>query len=85
MSETSRSNAATEALVDALHQAGISCAGDKVTRTLYSTDASIYQIMPVCIAWPNDTSQVCAAVEIAKNHQKWIFDHQNPPECLKLS
>ena len=57
------------ALINDLSQAGIQCAGDKITRTLYSTDASIYQVMPVSVAWPKDTSQVSAAVEIAGNYQ----------------
>lgn len=56
-------------LIDDLSKADIQCAGDKITRTLYSTDASIYQIMPVGVAWPKDTSQVSAAVEIARKYQ----------------
>lgn len=55
-------------LIEDLNQAGLECAGDRVTRILYSTDASIYQIMPVAVTWPKDTSQVAAAVEIARKY-----------------
>ncbi len=68
MSESSHFNSIPRGLIDDLSQAGIPCKGDEVTRTLYSTDASIYQITPVCVAWPKNTSQVSAAVEIARNH-----------------
>lgn len=68
MSESSHFNSITRGLIDDLGQAGIPCTGDKVTRTLYSTDASIYQITPVCVAWPKNTDQVAAAVGISRNH-----------------
>jgi len=41
---------------------------DRMTRLLYSTDASIYQMMPVGVAFPHDADQVAAAVEIAGRH-----------------
>ena len=41
---------------------------DRMTRLLYSTDASIYQMMPVGVAFPRDADQVVAAVEIAGRH-----------------
>ena len=69
MRKASPFNGVISALINDLNQAGIPCAGDKITRTLYSTDASIYQIMPVSVAWPKDTSQVAAAVEIAGKYQ----------------
>ena len=69
MSESSAPGGVIQALIDELGRAGIPCASDKVTRTLYSTDASIYQLMPVSVAWPKDTSQVSAAVEIARKYQ----------------
>lgn len=41
---------------------------DRMTRLLYSTDASIYQMMPVGVALPRDDDEVVAAVEIARRH-----------------
>jgi len=38
---------------------------DHLTRVLFSTDASIYQIMPVGIAWPQNEEEVIAAVKTA--------------------
>jgi FAD/FMN-containing dehydrogenase len=42
---------------------------DKLTRLLYSTDASIYQMMPVGVVTPRHSDEVAAAVEIANKHQ----------------
>lgn len=42
---------------------------DRMTRLLYSTDASIYQMMPIGVALPRDRDEVIAAVEIARKHQ----------------
>lgn len=42
---------------------------DRTTRLLYSTDASIYQMMPVGVAVPRDRDEVIAAVEIAGRHR----------------
>ena len=67
MPKTSPSEGIIKALTHDLGKAGIPCAGDRITRTLYSTDASIYQVMPAGAAWPKDTSQVSAAVEIARD------------------
>ncbi|MEE9513710.1 MAG: FAD-linked oxidase C-terminal domain-containing protein [Anaerolineales bacterium] len=41
---------------------------DRLTRLLYSTDASIYQMMPVGVVIPRDTDEIIAAVEIAGRH-----------------
>lgn len=41
---------------------------DRYTRMLYSTDASLYQIMPVGVVIPSDADDVQAAVEIAARH-----------------
>jgi FAD/FMN-containing dehydrogenase/Fe-S oxidoreductase len=41
---------------------------DRMTRLLYSTDASIYQMIPVGVAYPRDGEEVAAAVEIAARH-----------------
>jgi FAD/FMN-containing dehydrogenase/Fe-S oxidoreductase len=42
---------------------------DQMTRLLYSTDASIYQMMPVGVALPHNGDEVIAAVEIARKHE----------------
>jgi FAD/FMN-containing dehydrogenase/Fe-S oxidoreductase len=41
---------------------------DEMTRGLYSTDASIYQISPVGVVLPRSQADVLAAVEIAARH-----------------
>ncbi len=42
---------------------------DEMTRGLYSTDASIYQISPVGVVFPKSKADVRAAVEIAARHR----------------
>ncbi|HVL71902.1 MAG TPA: FAD-binding oxidoreductase, partial [Beijerinckiaceae bacterium] len=39
---------------------------DAFTRGRYATDASIYQIMPIGVAFPRDTADVAAALTIAR-------------------
>ena len=41
---------------------------DRMSRLLYSTDASIYQMMPIGVAFPRNSDDVRAAVEIAARH-----------------
>jgi FAD/FMN-containing dehydrogenase/Fe-S oxidoreductase len=41
---------------------------DPMTRLLYSTDASIYQMMPIGVVFPRHADDVSAAVEIAAQH-----------------
>jgi FAD/FMN-containing dehydrogenase/Fe-S oxidoreductase len=55
--------------IQEINQAGLELKHDYITRLLYSTDASIYQMMPLGVAWPRDTSQVCAAVETAAKYR----------------
>src|SRR3954447_21925815 len=38
---------------------------DSLTRQLYATDASIYQIEPVAVAFPRTPRQACAIIEAA--------------------
>ena len=59
--------ASTELLYD-LQQAEIESRADHITRILYSTDASIYQIMPIGVTWPRDMDEVTGVVEIARKH-----------------
>ena len=42
---------------------------DQLTRWLYSTDASSYQVMPVGVVLPRDADDVAAVVELAARHQ----------------
>ena len=46
---------------------GANCeiAFDNLTRQLYATDASLYQITPEAVAFPANTRQVCALIEAA--------------------
>lgn len=59
---------ASEAFIHELRGAVQDVAFDRMTRLLYSTDASIYQMMPVGVALPRDADEVSAAVEIAARH-----------------
>ncbi len=42
---------------------------DRISRVLYSTDASNFQIEPVGIVLPRDADELCAIVEIANAYQ----------------
>src|SRR3990172_10751505 len=42
---------------------------DKPTRILYSTDASIYQIEPLGVAFPRTLNELTACVEIAASYR----------------
>src|SRR5271156_1256253 len=37
---------------------------DRVTRALYATDASVYQIVPLLVAFPGNADDVAAAVKV---------------------
>lgn len=50
---------------------------DHMTRVLYSTDASIYQMMPIGVAIPRDADEVVAAVEIAGRHHVPLLPRGN--------
>jgi FAD/FMN-containing dehydrogenase/Fe-S oxidoreductase len=41
---------------------------DRMTRLLYSTDASIYQMIPVGVAIPRNEDEITAVIEIAGRH-----------------
>ncbi len=55
--------------LQALRRAGIETRTDPVTRTLYSTDASIYQIEPLGVAFPHSDVELSAVVELAAQHR----------------
>ena len=65
MQKSTSNEAASAELIYELQQAVEEVASDKITRILYSTDASIYQIMPVGVVWPRDKNETAAVVEIA--------------------
>jgi FAD/FMN-containing dehydrogenase/Fe-S oxidoreductase len=44
---------------------GGDCFADIFTRVIYSTDASIYQIIPQCVVMPKNADDICAAVKYA--------------------
>jgi len=37
---------------------------DRITRALYATDASVYQIVPLLVAFPANAADVAATVEV---------------------
>ncbi|MEZ4424476.1 MAG: FAD-linked oxidase C-terminal domain-containing protein [Gemmatimonadota bacterium] len=39
---------------------------DRITRGMYATDASIYQVFPLLVAMPRDTADIAAALELAR-------------------
>jgi FAD/FMN-containing dehydrogenase len=43
-------------------------AADRFSRGRYATDASIYQIMPLAVAFPRDAADVAAALAVAAEH-----------------
>src|SRR5438045_3527417 len=59
---------ASAELVNELRRAVGEVYFDKMTRLLYSTDASIYQQVPLGVAAPRDADEVAAAVSIAARH-----------------
>ncbi|MGD8849984.1 MAG: FAD-linked oxidase C-terminal domain-containing protein, partial [Anaerolineales bacterium] len=58
----------TETLIADLQRELSDVRFDRMTRTLYSTDASIYQIMPVGVAFPHNADEVAATVSICGSH-----------------
>src|SRR6184192_2086137 len=42
---------------------------DPISRLLYSTDASMYQVEPLGVVMPRDADDVRAAVEVARQQQ----------------
>lgn len=44
---------------------------NEITRYIYSTDASVYRIMPSCVVYPKDKDDV-------KEIIKWAFEHKVP-------
>ncbi|MEX2673071.1 MAG: FAD-linked oxidase C-terminal domain-containing protein [Phycisphaeraceae bacterium] len=42
---------------------------DAVTRGIHATDASHYQVMPMCVVWPVDADDAAAALRLAHEHE----------------
>src|SRR5438876_6469579 len=42
---------------------------DDITRTLYSTDASLFEVRPLGVVAPLDKEDVCAVVRYAAEHE----------------
>jgi FAD/FMN-containing dehydrogenase/Fe-S oxidoreductase len=57
-----------ELVEDLRHRVGGEVRFDKISRALYSTDASIYQIEPIGVVLPRDVEDVVAVVETAARH-----------------
>ena len=67
---TSSAAQASQALVAALRQhVQGEVRFDNPTRMLYSTDASLYQVMPVGVVIPKHLDDIQATVEIAARHR----------------
>ena len=43
-------------------------AADRMTRVLYSTDASNYQVMPLAVTFPRAADDVVAVHEVARKY-----------------
>lgn len=56
-------------LINEIRKHVAEAAFDHLTRVLFSTDASVYQVMPVGVLWPRDTGEVIAALEIAARYR----------------
>jgi len=62
MLKVPQENNATRAFVQELKQEIQQVAFDRTTRLLFSTDASLYQMMPVGVVWPQHREEVIATV-----------------------
>ncbi|MDQ2852485.1 MAG: FAD-binding oxidoreductase, partial [Actinomycetota bacterium] len=54
-------------LVRRLTAAGLHARSDSLTRSLYTSDASLYRVAPLAVAFPRDTEQVRAAYDVARD------------------
>ncbi len=68
MQKSSQSEDISKDLQLDLKKSGLIYKTDQITRLLYSTDASIYQVMPLGVVWPREGSEVSAVLEIAQKH-----------------
>ncbi|XAS76628.1 FAD-binding and (Fe-S)-binding domain-containing protein [Dermatophilaceae bacterium Sec6.4] len=54
-------------LVRRLSAAGLHARSDSLTRSLYTSDASLYRVAPLAVAFPRDAEQVRAAYGVARD------------------
>ena len=66
MTTTAKNQSFTEELIAQLSGEVLT---DELSLGIYSTDASVYQIQPICIVLPKSEFDVIQAVKIAKEHQ----------------
>ncbi len=60
-------SAATDDLVAALRRAGVDDVdGSRLARALYSTDASLYRVVPQAVVRPRHVDELVATVEVAR-------------------
>ncbi len=69
MQNSSSDQGISKDLKNALDQEYIIHKSDQITRLLYSTDASIYQVMPLGVVWPQDEVDVATVMRIARDHE----------------
>ncbi|MGB1251108.1 MAG: FAD-binding and (Fe-S)-binding domain-containing protein [Candidatus Promineifilaceae bacterium] len=62
-------SALTHFLADLRKQTNGDVRTDETTRTLYSTDASLYQVMPLGVCFPRNADEVAAIVTLANQHE----------------
>ena len=59
----------TEALLDALRRAGVAdVSGSTLDRAMYSTDASLYRVVPEAVVRPRSTEELLATLDVARQH-----------------
>ncbi|HSE54662.1 MAG TPA: FAD-binding oxidoreductase, partial [Nocardioidaceae bacterium] len=57
-------------LVEALRRHGIGEVDDStLTRAMYSTDASLYRVVPQVVVHPRHTDEIAAALAVAREHR----------------
>src|ERR1022692_2634439 len=64
--------------LSALSAAGCDVAFDNLTRQLYATDASIYQVEPMAVAFPRDAKQAKSIIKAATQAGNQLNDFLHP-------
>ncbi len=68
-SPSTKSSAVSEYLAELAKQTSGDIRTDRYSRVLYSTDASIYRVVPLGVVLPRNSEELQAAVELAAKHQ----------------
>lgn len=67
MTATTRGGVDAPGLLDALTRAGIGDVDDSgLARALYSSDASLYRVLPRAVVRPRDTDEVLATLAVCR-------------------